>query len=182
MTAAVIIAVLFSTSCAPPARGREVSAQAAPAPGTEAMLEGTLEVLIEDSTQGSRTHYFLVTDGMRVSLRFSRSPNLLTGAHLRVRGRWTADGELEVGSFEVVTAGNGVEPGTFANSSSIWRHFSAAALNQGEFAATESLRATWGNSTPNATKPNAGETYFRSLRPGAGWRFLCTLREQVRGV
>ena len=174
MTFAVVIALLCSMSCAPPARGREVSAQTAPAPGTEAVLEGTLEVLIEDSSQGSRTRYFLVTDSTRVALRFSRSPNLLTGAHIRVRGQWTADGELEVVSFEVVTAGNGVEAGTFANSSSIWRHFSAAALNQAEFAATESPRETCRNSAPDATKPSAGETFFRSLGTGAGWRFLCT--------
>ena len=182
MTAAIVIALLCSTSCAPPARGREVSAQAAPAPGTEAVLEGTLEVLIEDSSQGSRTHYFLVTDSTRVALRFSRSPNLLTGAHIRVRGRWTADGEVEVTSFEVVTAGNGVEPGTFANSSSIRRHFSAAALKQPQLPATESPRETPRNSAPNATKRNAGETYFRSSGTGAGWRSLCTRREQVRGV
>jgi hypothetical protein len=100
--AAVIVAALLSTACATAAHdGREPRAQASPAPGTEATLEGTLEVLVEDSDQGSRTLYFLNTDEMRVALRFSRPPNLLTGAHVRVRGRWTASGELEVASFEV---------------------------------------------------------------------------------
>jgi len=102
MTAALIAALLFSTVCAPSARGgREARAQASPAPGTEAMLEGTLEVLVEDSSQGSRTRYFLTTGDTRVALRFSRSPNLLTGARIRVRGQWNADGELDVASYEV---------------------------------------------------------------------------------
>ena len=103
MTATIIVALLFSTACAPLPRGHEVSAaQASPAPGTDAVLEGTLEVLIEDSNQGSRRLYFLTTVDMRVPLRFSQSPNLLTGAHIRVHGRWAADGELEVASFEVI--------------------------------------------------------------------------------
>lgn len=98
----MVVAALLSAGCATSARdGREPRAQALPAAGTEATLEGTLEVLVEDSDQGSRTLYFLTTDDMRVALRFSRSPNLLTGAHIRVRGRWTASGELEVASFEV---------------------------------------------------------------------------------
>ncbi len=101
-TAALIVALLCSAGCAQSAGGRAVNAQEAPAPGTEAMLEGLLEVLVEDSTQGSRTVYFLTTADARVALRFSRSPNLLTGAHIRVRGRWTAAGELDVASFEVV--------------------------------------------------------------------------------
>jgi len=100
----MVVAVMLSTACATTARdGREPRAQASSAPGTEATLEGTLEVLVEDSDQGSRTLYFLNTDDMRVALRFSRSPNLLTGAHVRVRGRWTASGELEVASFEVTS-------------------------------------------------------------------------------
>ena len=102
MTAAIIVSLLFSTACAPLARGHEVSAQTSPSPGTEAVLEGSLEVLIEDSNQGSRRLYFLTTADMRVPLRFSQSPNLLTGAHIRVHGRWAADGALEVASFEVI--------------------------------------------------------------------------------
>ena len=103
MTAAIIVSLLFSTAaCAPLARGHEVSAQTSPAPGTDAVLEGTVEVLVEDSNQGSRRLYFLTTADMRVPLRFSQSPNLLTGAHIRVHGRWAANGELEVTSFEVI--------------------------------------------------------------------------------
>ena len=103
MTAAMIVALLLSTASATSAPdGGQVRAQAPPAPGTEAVLEGTLEVLVEDSNQGSRTLYFLNADRMRVALRFSRSPNLVTGAQIRVRGRWTANSELEVASFEVI--------------------------------------------------------------------------------
>ena len=102
MTAIIVVALLLSTACATSEPdGRQVRAQAPPASGAEAVLDGTLEVLVEDSNQGSRTLYFLNADGMRVPLLFSRSPNLVTGAHLRVRGRWTASSELEVTSFEV---------------------------------------------------------------------------------
>jgi hypothetical protein len=104
VTIIMIVALLFGTGCAPSARGgREVRAQASPAPGSDAMLAGTLEVLVEDSSQGSRTLYFLTTDDMRVALRFSRTPNVLTGARLRVQGRWTADGAVDVTSFEVIS-------------------------------------------------------------------------------
>ena len=103
MTAVMLAALMFSTACAPPARGRDVAAVASQAPGTDAVLEGTVEVLIEDSNQGSRTLYFLTAGDMRVSLRFSRPPNLLSGAHIRVQGKWGANGELEVETFEVTT-------------------------------------------------------------------------------
>jgi hypothetical protein len=103
MTIVMIVGLLLWTGCAPSARGREVRAQASPAPGSDAMLEGTLEVLVEDSSQGSRTLYFLMTDDMRVALRFSRTPSVLTGARLRVQGRWAADGAVDVTSFDVIT-------------------------------------------------------------------------------
>jgi hypothetical protein len=44
-----------------------------------------------------------MTDDMRVALRFSRTPSVLTGARLRVQGRWAADGAVDVTSFEVIT-------------------------------------------------------------------------------
>jgi hypothetical protein len=102
MTAVVIVALLCSAACAPPARGQVASVQASPDSAAEAVLEGTLEVLVEDSSQGSRTVYFLSTSDMRVELRFSKSPNLITGAHIRVHGRWAGDKEIQVASFEIL--------------------------------------------------------------------------------
>ena len=66
------------------------------------MLEGTIEVLIEDSDQGSRMLYFLlISSDQRVPLRFaSPPPNLTTGTRVRVRGRRAEDGALVVTSFE----------------------------------------------------------------------------------
>jgi hypothetical protein len=100
MTAVLMVALMFSTACAPPPRGAEVRTPASLGPDTEVVLEGRLEVLIEDSAQGSRTLYFLNTTDTRVPLRFSRPPKLLTGAHIRVHGQWAASGDFEVASFE----------------------------------------------------------------------------------
>jgi len=64
------------------------------------VLEGTMEVLIEDGDRSSRTLYFLISDHRRVPLRFRRPPlNLVTGTRVRVRGRW-ADGDLVVSELE----------------------------------------------------------------------------------
>jgi hypothetical protein len=103
-----LLTLVLSTGCASsgggafPTTSREVTAQDSPAVGSHAAMEGSLEVLIEDSSQGSRTLYFLVAGERRVALRFSRSPNLLTGARIHVEGTWGATGELEVESFEVI--------------------------------------------------------------------------------
>ena len=67
----------------------------------ETVLEGSLELLIEDSDQGSRTLYFLITADRRIPLRFtSKPPNLATGTRVRVRGRWEADDTLVVTAIE----------------------------------------------------------------------------------
>ena len=67
----------------------------------ETVLEGSLELLIEDSDQGSRTLYFLITADRRIPLRFtSKPPNLTTGTRLRVRGRWEADDTFVVIAIE----------------------------------------------------------------------------------
>ena len=95
------LALLLSTACASTAGVRDVTPPSAPAAGTDAVLDGTLQVLVEDSNQGSRTVYFLMVGDRRVPVRFSRSPNLLTGAHIRVQGQWGANGEFDVASFEV---------------------------------------------------------------------------------
>ena len=67
----------------------------------QTVLDGTFEVIIEDSDQGSRTLYFLVSADQRVPLRFLRPPlNLTTGARVRVRGRWDKDHMLVVDTIE----------------------------------------------------------------------------------
>jgi hypothetical protein len=70
--------------------------------GREAVLEGTMEVLIEDSDRGSRTLYFLISrDRRRVTLRFLTAPtNLSTGTRVRVRGRWEKGDTLVVTKIE----------------------------------------------------------------------------------
>jgi len=71
------------------------------------VLEGNLEVIIEDSDGGSRTLYFLITDDGRVPLRFVTAPrNLRTGTRVRARGNYEAGGRFVVVSLErVVPAG-----------------------------------------------------------------------------
>ena len=67
----------------------------------ETTLEGNLEVIIEDSDQGSRTFYFLIFGDRRVPLRFTIKPmNLTSGTRVRVRGRWEADDTLGVTAIE----------------------------------------------------------------------------------
>ena len=86
-----------------------VGAQTPPAagkPGTEAVIVGELEVLVEDSDRGSRILYFLVWDSHRTSLRFRGSaPDLMSGTRVRVQGRWDDDGSLVVTSIEPVQSG-----------------------------------------------------------------------------
>ena len=57
-------------------------------PGVLEDVEGDLEILHEDSDQGSRYHYFLKAAGRRLSLEFAGVPptNLTSGARIRVRG------------------------------------------------------------------------------------------------
>ena len=72
-------------------------------PGTEAVIEGELEVLVEDSDRGSRTLYFLLSGNRRIPLRFlTDPPALVTGSRVRVQGRWDKDGMLVVTSIEAV--------------------------------------------------------------------------------
>ena len=71
----------------------------------EETLEGSLEMLIEDSANGSRTLYFLKRSSDRVPLRFVTPPrNLRTGMQLRVRGNYETGGSFRVVSFERVAA------------------------------------------------------------------------------
>jgi hypothetical protein len=89
-----------AAACASASRGGNATPPAAVSDG-EAVLEGTLEVLVEDSKAGSRVLYFLVTD-RRVPLHFTNRPNLSTGAHVRVRGHLDASGDMDVQSIEVL--------------------------------------------------------------------------------
>jgi hypothetical protein len=64
------------------------AAEAAPQPA-ETVLEGDLEVLVEDSAGTSRTVYFLIAGSQRIELRFTAvPPAFITGTPVRVRGRW----------------------------------------------------------------------------------------------
>jgi len=67
------------------------------------VIEGNLEVLIEDSSGGSRTLYFLITEDARIPLRFVTAPrNLRTGTRVRVHGDYEPDGRFVVVSLERV--------------------------------------------------------------------------------
>ena len=69
----------------------------------EVVLEGRMEVLIEDSARSSRILYFLISGDRRITLRFQRDPvNLITGTRVRVRGRWEKDDTLVVTAIEQI--------------------------------------------------------------------------------
>lgn len=87
-------------ACASASRAGNATPPATVSDG-EVVLEGTLEVLVEDSNAGSRVLYFLVTD-RRVPLHFANRPNLSTGAHVRVHGHLDASGDMNVQSIEVL--------------------------------------------------------------------------------
>lgn len=101
-----VVAVVFAVGAN--GAGHRLRAQAQPPagkPGTEATIEGDLEVLIEDSDRGSRILYFLHAGDQRIALRFpSDPPELATGTRVRVHGRWDNDGALVVSSIETVRA------------------------------------------------------------------------------
>lgn len=98
-----VVLLTLAGACASSNAAAGARTQAAP-PGqaqTETVLEGYIEVLIEDSDRGSRTLYFLLSDEGRVSLRFAFDPpNLTTGTRVRVRGRWETDGTFVVSALE----------------------------------------------------------------------------------
>ena len=63
------------------------------------VLEGTLEVLMEDSEQRGRILYFLKSGDRRIALQIERPPaNLTTGLRVRVSGDW-----IDPDTFRVVT-------------------------------------------------------------------------------
>ena len=77
--------------------------------GPEEDVEGTLEVLVEDRTDGVQLHHFLDTNRGRMRLRIAAGnqqlAGLTSGAKIRARGRWAQDGALELnpGGGSVVT-------------------------------------------------------------------------------
>src|ERR1051325_6004323 len=98
----VLFAALLipAAACASASRGGNATPPATVSDG-EVVLEGTLEVLVEESNAGSRILFFLVTD-RRVPLHFANRPNLSTGAHVRVHGHLNASGDMDVQSIEVL--------------------------------------------------------------------------------
>lgn len=96
-----VVAFTFVSGCASPQAVRAAVKPAVSQAETETTLEGTVEVITEDSAQGSRTLYFLIVGDRRVSLRFVTRPlNLITGTRVRVRGHLDADGTLVVTALE----------------------------------------------------------------------------------
>jgi hypothetical protein len=94
-----VAVVLLMGACATSSLG--AGAPSAAQTDETAVLEGTMEVLIEDLNQEGRLLYFLVSKDRRVPLRFAAPPpNLTTGTRARVRGRWAKDGALVVETFE----------------------------------------------------------------------------------
>jgi hypothetical protein len=96
-----VAVLVLAGACGVSSEIRSAPASAVIQADAEVALEGTVEVLIEDSNQGSRTLYFLITLERRIPLRFSRAPvNLSTGARVRVRGRWEKENTLVVSVIE----------------------------------------------------------------------------------
>jgi hypothetical protein len=99
-----VAALVLAGASASPAVVRVRQIPAIAQAESETVLEGNLELIIEDSDQGSRRQYFLISGDRRVPLRFTSSPpaNLTTGTRVRVRGRWEADGTLVVITIETL--------------------------------------------------------------------------------
>jgi hypothetical protein len=87
-----VVAFVLASGCASPAVLRGAVNPPAGQAEAETALEGNVDVIIEDSDQGTRTLYFLILGDRRVPLRFAdKPPNLTSGTRVRVRGRWDAD-------------------------------------------------------------------------------------------
>ena len=107
MPVSVLIA-LASIAALVPASGCATAApcgavHGSPPPGQQAhvVLEGHVEVLIEDSNRETRTLYFLIAEAGRTQLRFLVDPpNLTTGTRIRVGGEYETDGTFVVSSLE----------------------------------------------------------------------------------
>ena len=101
LTLLIVMALVSGGACAavagPPEGVRPSAGQNQP----EVVLEGHWEVLVEDSTGGSRTMYYLILDDRRVSLRFpARPPDVPTSTRVKIRGTYEADGTFLVSGVE----------------------------------------------------------------------------------
>jgi hypothetical protein len=93
----LVVVLLVAGVC--PARMRAAHLASVEQQVPETVLEGTLEVLIEDSDQGSRILYFLKSGDRRFGLLIERPPaNLTTGLRVRVSGGW-----IDSETFRVTT-------------------------------------------------------------------------------
>jgi hypothetical protein len=96
-----VLALLLALPWSAPARDPLAHAHVLTQTEPETVLEGTLEVLIEDSDHSSQTLYFLISGDQRISLQFQRPPlNITTGARVRVRGQWGKNHALIVTALE----------------------------------------------------------------------------------
>jgi hypothetical protein len=96
-----LTAFVLATACASPEVLRGAVRPPIGQAEVETTLEGTVEVITEDSNQGSRTLYFLIAGDRRIPLRFAARPlNLTTGTRVRVRGQAEPDGTLVVTALE----------------------------------------------------------------------------------
>jgi len=97
----IVIGFALASGCASPEALRAAAKPSAAQAEADTTLEGNVEVVIEDSAQGSRTSYFLIVGDRRIPLRFTTRPlNLTTGTRVRVRGRWEPDDTLLVSAIE----------------------------------------------------------------------------------
>ena len=96
-----VVVFVLASGCASPQVVRGAVKPPVSQAEAETTLEGNVEVITEDSNQGSRTLYFLILGDRRVPLRFTARPlNLTTGTRVRVRGRWEPDDSLLVTTIE----------------------------------------------------------------------------------
>jgi hypothetical protein len=97
----IVTALLSGGACAATAAPAGAARPSASQDQAGVVLEGHWEVLVEDSTSGSRTTYFLILDDRRVSLRFAaRPPDFPTSTRVRIRGVYEADGAFLVSGVE----------------------------------------------------------------------------------
>jgi hypothetical protein len=96
-----VVVFVLASGCASPQVVRGAVKPLVSQAEAETTLEGNVEVITEDSNQGSRTLYFLILGDRRIPLRFTAKPlNLTTGTRVRVRGRWEPDESLLVTTIE----------------------------------------------------------------------------------
>ena len=97
----IVVGFALASGCASPEALRAAGKPSVAQAEADTTLEGKVEVVTEDSAQGSRTLYFLIVGDRRVPLRFTTSPlNLTTGTRVRVRGRWEHEDTLLVIAIE----------------------------------------------------------------------------------